>query len=299
MASHAVNLLKENSQRLPPDVQKNLESRFSIADTKKDGCSMYVEEEEAIIAGEKRTIRRLFAHTFESDYGGVGWVINEDIKDCMICHTAFGVFRWPHHCRSCGNLVCHPCSPDEVVIEEMKELGPVRICVLCYFGQDPVHIQYHRLSSFSAADQTAGAIEDESQILENQRLVCHKVFIVRCTRLLDKNDVSFDLHDRSSILIHLCLLDEDNAWPDDRDFVVRNDVERKRLLLNVTDDVDEVVEIHHAIMRADVFPSHKCDLEKARTKQVGSLLYPPHCSLVMLFFFTGGRLYSWGRRSTV
>ncbi len=96
MASKAVTLLKENSHRVPPDVQSSLSDRFSVA-AKNDGSTMFVEEEEIIIAGEKKIIRRLFVQSLETDYGGVGWVINEDIKECMICHVAFGMFRWPHH----------------------------------------------------------------------------------------------------------------------------------------------------------------------------------------------------------
>lgn len=276
MASKAVNLLKENSQRVSADVQKNLESRFSVADTKKDGCSMYIEEEEAIIAGEKKTIRRLFAQSLESDFGGVGWVINEDIKDCMICHTPFGVFRWPHHCRSCGNLVCHPCSPDEVVIEEMKELGPVRICVLCYFGQDPVHIQYHRPSSFSIDHNEYDSERDSSRIREDIEVVCKPIFIVRCARQLDKGDIAFGQEDRCNILIYVCTHDQDHAWPDDRDFVVTEEVLRKRLQVDFMDDKDEVVEIHHIIMRAEILSSQSIDLEKAKTKQVCLFIFRFH-----------------------
>jgi hypothetical protein len=53
----------------------------------------------------------------------------------MICGTEFGFFTHRHHCRCCGNVVCHDCSPENVEIYEMKKLGPQRVCVQCYWGQ--------------------------------------------------------------------------------------------------------------------------------------------------------------------
>lgn len=85
-------------------------------------------------------MRRLFISKPDEDYDGVGWIINEDITGCMVCAQSFGFFRWPHHCRCCGNLVCNSCSPEVVVIFELKEMGPVRVCIQCYWGQDPVHV---------------------------------------------------------------------------------------------------------------------------------------------------------------
>lgn len=225
---------------------------------------MFIEEEEVIIAGDKKVIRRLFVQSVESDFGGVGWVINEDIKECMICHTAFGVFRWPHHCRSCGNLVCHPCSPEEVIIEEMKELGHVRICTLCYFGQDPVHVQYHRKSSFSGNDFLE---ENEDQMIDYE-IICTPVFIVKCARFVHSE---LQNNDHCTIIVYVCIHNDENAWSDDRDFVVNTNVLRRNLLLDVMDDAEELVEIHHVVMKADLFPSAKLDLEKARTKQVMSM----------------------------
>ncbi len=74
------------------------------------------------------------------------------------------MFRWPHHCRSCGNLVCHPCSPEVAVLYEMKEAGEVRVCTLCYWGQDPVHASYKRkVSRDSDSAHSFGNMDDVTQ----------------------------------------------------------------------------------------------------------------------------------------
>ena len=38
------------------------------------------------------------------------WVPDHSRDNCKICKQAFGMFRWRHHCRQCGNLVCDACS---------------------------------------------------------------------------------------------------------------------------------------------------------------------------------------------
>mmetsp|Transcript_18874 Transcript_18874/g.31849 ORF Transcript_18874/g.31849 Transcript_18874/m.31849 type:complete len:589 (-) Transcript_18874:319-2085(-) len=66
----------------------------------------------------------------------VGWVLNEDMDQCINCRNQFGsstVFSLigymtvKHHCRSCGNIVCSNCC--EIV-------GEGKHCSLCYWGQD-------------------------------------------------------------------------------------------------------------------------------------------------------------------
>jgi len=50
--------------------------------------------------------------------------------------------RYKHHCRSCGNIVCHSCSPDIAQIHELSGLGKQRVCKQCYWGQDPVYVTH-------------------------------------------------------------------------------------------------------------------------------------------------------------
>ena len=58
------------------------------------------------------------------------------------------MMRYKHHCRSCGNIVCHPCSPDVANIYEMPEIGKQRVCNQCYWGQDPVYVTHKCSTSY-------------------------------------------------------------------------------------------------------------------------------------------------------
>ena len=90
--------------------------------------------ETATIGGVTRTIKRLYQR-YDNGFDGVGWIVDDDIDNCMVCNSEFGFFLRKHHCRSCGNIVCYSCSPDMAVIEEMAEMGEQRVCVQCYWGQ--------------------------------------------------------------------------------------------------------------------------------------------------------------------
>jgi hypothetical protein len=146
-----------------------VENRLSVADFKTmNDAKIFYEDEEIMVNGKLRTVRRLFVRKEDSDSDGVGWIINEDITACMVCNISFGMFRWPHHCRSCGNLVCHPCSPETAVLFEMKDSGEVRVCTLCYWGQDPVYISYHRrISRSSGSFGTLSADANNAEATQN------------------------------------------------------------------------------------------------------------------------------------
>lgn len=148
-----ISLLKEKSLRVEKDYQfySTSDNRISMSEYKKNlGDSiMTIEEESVILKGQKKVIRRMFIKQKNSSFEGVGWIINEDILNCMICSEEFGLFLRPHHCRSCGNVVCHPCSPYNLIIEELKDLGEVRVCIQCYWGQDPINVSYERDANYS------------------------------------------------------------------------------------------------------------------------------------------------------
>jgi len=38
-------------------------------------------------------------------YSNVGWIINSEVSNCMVCTTEFGMFTYQHHCKACGNVV--------------------------------------------------------------------------------------------------------------------------------------------------------------------------------------------------
>ncbi len=72
----------------------------------------------------------------EQPYRSTGWIVNENVQHCMICKLQFSfLFSFKHHCRACGNLVCHQCSDSMMIIEEIRESGKLRVCRMCDFGQ--------------------------------------------------------------------------------------------------------------------------------------------------------------------
>lgn len=130
-------------------MDKYVSNRYSsVADFDKSGVKSKSERKDivsevATIGGVQRTINRLYA-VYDNGFQGVGWIVDDDIDNCMVCNSEFGFFLRKHHCRSCGNIVCYSCSPDSVVIEEMKNMGEQRVCVQCYWGQYPVYASHTR-----------------------------------------------------------------------------------------------------------------------------------------------------------
>ncbi len=93
-------------------------------------------DEKIFVNGAEHRIKRVFVSTSDSEkYSGVGWVVNSEISYCMVCSVAFGMFTYQHHCRACGNVVCNNCSLNMVVVMEIQQMGPVRVCNQCYWGQ--------------------------------------------------------------------------------------------------------------------------------------------------------------------
>lgn len=72
------------------------------------------------------------------------WVGFAEDSTCACCASLFTwastsnteaqAARDKHNCRSCGNLVCDPCSKKRVPIPQIGIAAPVRVCDRCYNG---------------------------------------------------------------------------------------------------------------------------------------------------------------------
>jgi hypothetical protein len=66
------------------------------------------------------------------------WVADSARTRCKCCDRAFGISRWKHHCRQCGDIVCDDCSTGRKTLlhpavrpNSSPETGPVRVCDTC------------------------------------------------------------------------------------------------------------------------------------------------------------------------
>ncbi|XP_061574976.1 zinc finger FYVE domain-containing protein 1 [Cololabis saira] len=61
------------------------------------------------------------------------WRPNVDITNCHGCQKLFEEAERKHHCRSCGEGFCHPCSSHRMPVPERGwGSSPVRVCKACY-----------------------------------------------------------------------------------------------------------------------------------------------------------------------
>jgi hypothetical protein len=114
-------------------VEDSAGQKMDLIDPLRFGAVIHMEQ--ILINKKPRSVRR--AYMFEHRYK-VGWVVDWDINVCMICSQTFGwiLGRPKHHCRACGALVCHACSPYTTTIPGLNEAGGSRVCADC-FGLKP------------------------------------------------------------------------------------------------------------------------------------------------------------------
>ncbi|XP_029642742.1 zinc finger FYVE domain-containing protein 1 [Octopus sinensis] len=59
------------------------------------------------------------------------WIPDETVTQCAVCNTEFGPKVSKHHCRDCGKVVCHKCSPNKYSVPHRGWDYPVRVCQSC------------------------------------------------------------------------------------------------------------------------------------------------------------------------
>ena len=60
------------------------------------------------------------------------WIPDHLIKTCHVCEAEFGPKLTIHHCRACGNGVCHNCSAKKRQVPSKGWDKFVRVCDTCY-----------------------------------------------------------------------------------------------------------------------------------------------------------------------
>jgi hypothetical protein len=116
--------------------------------------------EESLLLNEKTqevyNVHRIFVQSVDSyDYCNVGWIVNEDMPVCGLCRIEFTPFDYKQHCKACGNICCHECSKNVTKIAGLESLGGLRVCNLCFYGQEKVElITYRSRTRFDIRNQT-------------------------------------------------------------------------------------------------------------------------------------------------
>ena len=100
-----------------------------------NGIGVDVRQEMVLINRKSKKVRR--AYMLQHRYK-IGWIVDADVGYCMMCQKEFGWFRgrFKHHCRACGALVCHDCSPFITIVPHLDEEKGSRVCRNC-FGLKP------------------------------------------------------------------------------------------------------------------------------------------------------------------
>jgi predicted RNA-binding Zn-ribbon protein involved in translation (DUF1610 family) len=131
--------------RIKNDIHRYLESHHNPDSDQHKGfgnkmCITGLRAENLSIAGNNKPVRRIYVLCSDSGtYSQVGWALSSEADNCMVCGTVFrGSTGVKHHCRACGNVVCDKCSLGRALVRPLEELGPVRVCTLCSYGQSPV-----------------------------------------------------------------------------------------------------------------------------------------------------------------
>lgn len=94
-----------------------------------DEWGVVIQTEQILIDRKINSVRKVYLTN--SKYR-VGWIIDCDLNTCMVCLNSFNLFRRKHHCRSCGYLVCHKCSPHQINVPNIEEDGGSRVCKNCF-----------------------------------------------------------------------------------------------------------------------------------------------------------------------
>ncbi|RYG66667.1 hypothetical protein EON64_09225, partial [archaeon] len=128
-SNDAITTLRKKIKSI--EMQKEPSLGFELVDREVEVC-----QEQVLFRKQARTVRRVYLRDHKYK---IGWIADSDFDRCMLCAKAFSWWkgRAKHHCRACGVLVCHDCSPFATHIPHLEEgAGGSRVCKSC-FGLKP------------------------------------------------------------------------------------------------------------------------------------------------------------------
>lgn len=117
-------------------------SKQQMGQEQSDALDSNTEANESVISAAMRSVSLGSSSTqaplgggrLISDACGI-WAPDSIASNCAACKREFNLTRRKHHCRSCGEIFCHPCSDFTLPLQLNNEaqLGkPVRVCSSCF-----------------------------------------------------------------------------------------------------------------------------------------------------------------------
>nr|CAH7745543.1 unnamed protein product [Callosobruchus chinensis] len=113
--------------------EKCLFGSYNSAQKVLDGVTMVSEVLASVSSQPKKVISDWAADKIAPTY----WRPNHEIKECHKCKTAFEPSAKKHHCRSCGEGFCEPCSSKRQPVPARGWFSDVRVCDECYREEPP------------------------------------------------------------------------------------------------------------------------------------------------------------------
>ncbi|GAB5363404.1 hypothetical protein AAMO2058_000880000 [Amorphochlora amoebiformis] len=117
-------------------------------------------------------------------FGDKRWLPDSAANSCMRCNKPFIMLtRRRHHCRSCGDIVCHACSPATFVMivdYGKKEITrPVRVCGRCETRlQKKAHKAKGTVEKQAGAKGDTQTVTDEKKLIYETRTICPHCAVV-------------------------------------------------------------------------------------------------------------------------
>ncbi|CAG9533099.1 unnamed protein product [Cercopithifilaria johnstoni] len=109
----------------------------------------------------------------------VSWVTDRDVMKCRTCAMKFSLTRRRHHCRLCGEIMCHACSKFLSFADARKLTNPAFAAQLLEeINNSETNIPEEQLSRLSRSMSVAEVIKQavSSESLQSVRLKSEKLF---------------------------------------------------------------------------------------------------------------------------
>ncbi|VDK76016.1 unnamed protein product [Litomosoides sigmodontis] len=109
----------------------------------------------------------------------VPWVTDRDVIKCRTCSMKFSLTRRRHHCRLCGEVICHACSNFLSFVDARKLTNPAFAAqMLEEINKSATNIPEEPLSRLSRSTSVAEVIKQamSSESLQSVRLKSEKLF---------------------------------------------------------------------------------------------------------------------------